>query len=72
MSSKHESRTSRHRTDVIAIVDMEDCPEFSNAIRDAKDALESSRIDGEACRQEAEAEHPEIGATLLECSDLLP
>jgi len=36
---------------VIAIVDMEDCPEFSNAIRNAKDALESSRIDEEACRE---------------------
>lgn len=60
--------------DMINIVGMEDCPEFSSAILNEKGTLESSRIEDEACHQakRLKGEHPEIGAILLECSDLPP
>lgn len=56
------------------VAGMEDQPEFRGAVLEEKGTLDSTRIEAEVSAVAAElvARHPEIGAVLLECSDLPP
>lgn len=53
---------------------MENCPEFSSSILKEKGTMDSALIEEEAVREALalQAEHPNIGSILLECSDLPP
>jgi len=58
----------------LAIKGMEDQKEFREAILEEKGSLDSERIENEVIyvSKELIAEHPDLGAILLECSDLPP
>ncbi len=58
----------------LAIAGMEHSAEFCSAILEEKGTLDSSAIEREvlAVAQQLQRAHPEIGAILLECSDLPP
>lgn len=58
----------------VHVVGLENCPNFRGPILDETDTLDSDAIEAEVV-ETAEAlcrEHPEIGAILLECSNLPP
>lgn len=56
------------------IAGMEDCPEFRSAVLEEKGTLDSPLIEAEVCAvaRRLVADHPQVGAILLECSDLPP
>lgn len=58
----------------VAIAGMEHQPEFSSAILEEKGTLDSERIEKEVTgvAKQLVGDHPDIGAILLECSDLPP
>ncbi|MFP1643353.1 aspartate/glutamate racemase family protein [Pontitalea aquivivens] len=58
----------------LRIAGMEGCAEFRSAILEEKGTLNSGAIEAEVCAvaRRLVADHPQVGAILLECSDLPP
>lgn len=58
----------------VHVAGLENCPNFRGPILDETDTLDSDAIEAEvvATAEALCAEHPEIGAILLECSNLPP
>lgn len=58
----------------LCIAGMEGCAEFRSAILEEKGTLDSEAIEAEVCAvaRRLVADHPQVGAILLECSDLPP
>ena len=58
---------------ILVVRSMEEAPEFSAIPRD-RDTMNSAKVRQEMVQaaKELVAEHPEIGAILLECSDMPP
>jgi hypothetical protein len=74
LTSRHFEALGIGRNIPLAIAGMEDQPEFNSAVLQEKGTLDSQKIENElvgVVRQLC-ARHPEIGAVLLECSDLPP
>lgn len=62
------------RTRPLHVVGMEDAPAFRHAILDEKGDLDAAAVEQEVVERAVRlvSEHPEIGAILLECSNLPP
>ncbi|MBI9091063.1 MAG: aspartate/glutamate racemase family protein [Desulfobacterium sp.] len=58
----------------LILAGMENCPEFSESVLKEKGSLDSDKIEGEivGVARQLVQKHPDIGAFLLECSDLPP
>jgi len=63
-----------HPTRALQIVGLEDAPAFRYAILDEKGALDTEKVEKEVVSRAVKLveENPEIGAILLECSNLPP
>ncbi|MDX8533278.1 aspartate/glutamate racemase family protein [Mesorhizobium sp. VK25A] len=61
-------------TRAVHIVGMEDAPAFRSAILDEEGALDTDAVEAEIVERAKDlvAQHPEVGAILLECSNLPP
>ncbi len=74
LTDRHFEALGIGRDMPLAIAGMEEQPEFRSAILEEKGTLDSRKIEKELVGvvRRLSARHPEIGAVLLECSDLPP
>ncbi len=81
ITANSKSMTQEHFLNVgvtpeipLVVAGMEACPEFCSAVLEEKGSLDSDKIETEilAVARQVMAENKDIGAFLLECSDLPP
>lgn len=68
------AKANPNARNAVHVAGLENCPNFRGPILDETDTLDSDAIEAEvvATAEALCAEHPEIGAILLECSNLPP
>jgi aspartate/glutamate racemase len=81
ITANSKSMTQEHFLNVgvtpdipLVVAGMEHCPEFCSAVLEEKGSLDSDKIEAEilSVARQVMAENKDIGAFLLECSDLPP